>query len=64
MNKNIKRSIKRVVHISHSFAEAEQWEIQQELSMTPQQRLSAAKKMQQWTYGKKQKDIRDWHRGN
>ena len=64
MQKNKKRSIKNVVHISHSFAEAEQWEIQQEINMTAQQRMAAAKKLQEWVYGKKTKDVRAWHRDN
>jgi hypothetical protein len=62
IKKNKRRSIKKVVHISHSFAEAEQWEIQQEITMTAPQRMAAARKIQEWVYGKKTKDIRAWHR--
>lgn len=53
----------RVVHRSTSFAEAREWEILQELSMTPGQRQRVAKALKERFYGKNPPDVREAHRG-
>ncbi|MCK4765330.1 MAG: hypothetical protein KAW12_24225 [Candidatus Aminicenantes bacterium] len=50
--------MERVVHIAKSFAEAEQWDIRQNISMTPDERLAAARQLAERVYGKNQPDVR------
>jgi len=52
----------RIVHRAHSFQEAREWEILQELSMTPGQRQWAAKALKERFYGKNSPDVREAHR--
>jgi hypothetical protein len=54
--------MERVVHISKGFKEAEDWDIQQQVSMTPQQRLDAAKVLRDRTYPPLTKDVRECHK--
>jgi hypothetical protein len=56
-------AMERIVHISRSFEEAEQWDIEQNLSMTPEERLAAARELAERVYGKDQPDVREYHRG-
>jgi hypothetical protein len=53
--------MERVVHISKSFEEADEWDIQQQLAMTPEQRLQAAKELRDRFYPADAKDIRACH---
>ncbi len=48
----------RIVHVANGFQEAREWEIQQELSMTPAQRQRAAKQLKERFYGKNAPDVR------
>jgi hypothetical protein len=52
----------RIVNLAHSFQEAREWEIQQELSMTPAQRQQAAKELKERFYGKNAPDVRQAER--
>lgn len=52
-------SMERIVHIAKSFEEAEQWDIEQNLSMTPEERLDAAWQLVLQVYGTDAPDIRD-----
>lgn len=56
--------MKRIVHKTHSFKEAEEWDIKQQINMTPQQRMDAAKKIRERVYGKNSVDIREYHERN
>ena len=56
--------MKRIVHKSHSFKEAEKWDIQQQINMTPQQRLEAAKELSKRVYGTNLLDVREHHERN
>jgi hypothetical protein len=47
-----------VVHIAKGFKEADEWDIQQQVSMTPQQRLAAAKELRDRVYPADAKDVR------
>ena len=42
--------MERVVHISKSFEEAEEWEFQQNISMTPQERLDIMQRLREEYY--------------
>jgi hypothetical protein len=39
--------MERIVHIAKSFEKAEEWDIQQNVSMTPDERLAAARELAQ-----------------
>ena len=53
--------MERIVHIAKSFEEAEQWDIQQTLSMTPDERLAAAKELMERVFGEDQPDVREFY---
>ena len=53
--------MERVVHKANGFKEAEEWDIQQQVAMTPEQRLRAAKELRDRVYPADSKDIRAWH---
>ena len=42
--------MKRIVHISRSFEEAEQWEFQQNISITPEERLDILQRLREEYY--------------
>jgi hypothetical protein len=42
--------MERVVHIAKSFEEAEQWDIEQYMSMTPEQRLDLLQQLREQYY--------------
>lgn len=52
------KTLKRVVHISHNFADAELWDIQQQLSLSPGERQKAAKKLKSRAFGIAARDVR------
>ncbi|MBC8382383.1 MAG: hypothetical protein H8E22_00915 [Candidatus Cloacimonetes bacterium] len=56
--------MKRIVHKTHSFKDAEKWDIQQQINMTPQQRMEAAKELKDRVYGKTTIDVREYHERN
>jgi hypothetical protein len=53
--------MRRVIHIAQGFREAKEWEIFQEISLTPAQRQRAAKFLKQRFYGKNPPDVRKAH---
>ena len=54
--------IKRVVHKAKNFQEAEEWDILQNIRMTPEERQAAAKELKIRVYGKKTPDVREVYR--
>jgi hypothetical protein len=50
--------LKHIVHVSKGFAEAQAWEIEQELSMTPAERQEAARYLREKVWGKNRPDVR------
>jgi hypothetical protein len=42
--------MERIVHIARSFEEAEQWDIEQNLSMTPEERLDILQALREEYY--------------
>lgn len=54
--------MERVVNISKTFADADAWDIRQHRSMSPQERMLAARALKDKLYGKDAKDVRECHR--
>jgi hypothetical protein len=54
--------MERIVHIARSFAEADKWDIRQQMAMTPQERMRVAKAIKERMFPGKNPDIREWHR--
>ena len=54
--------MKRVLHIARNHKEAEEWDIEQQLSMTPMERMKAARFLKIRVYGRNNPDVREWHR--
>lgn len=48
----------RTVHIAKNHKEAEEWDIQQQLNMTPHERQQAALQLKKKVYGDHIKDVR------
>ena len=53
--------MKMVVNIAKNFAEADLWDIKQQVNMTPNERLLAAKVIRDRVYGSDAKDVRECH---
>ena len=51
--------MERIVHKSHSFKEAEEWDILQHIQMSPEERQNAAKELKKRVYGNHAPDIRE-----
>lgn len=47
-----------IVHKARSFEEAEEWDVQQHISMTPRERMAAARELQIRVLGQRRPDIR------
>lgn len=56
--------MERKVHIARGHKDAEEYDIQQYLEMTPDERLAAAKELKEMVYGKNPPDIREAHKRN
>ncbi len=54
--------MERVVNKSTSHQEAARWDVEQQVSMTPQQRLAAARILKERAYPRGAKDVRACHR--
>jgi hypothetical protein len=50
--------VERVIHIARSHKEAEEWDIVQQLEMTPDERQRVAKELRKRFYGEKTIDVR------
>lgn len=53
--------MKRICHISKNHREAEEWDILQHISLTPEERLKIAAELRERVYGKKP-DVREAER--
>ena len=51
--------MERVCNKSKNFKEAEEWDINQQLSMTPEERQEAAKVLRERVYGWENIDVKD-----
>ncbi len=54
--------VKRIVHIAKNQEEARQWDIQQALEMTHEQRQEIARTLKRRAYGTDTPDVRSWQR--
>jgi hypothetical protein len=53
--------LRRIVNVAQGFREAREWEIFQEITMTPAQRQRVAKALKERFYGKNPPDVRAAH---
>ena len=53
--------MERIVFKTKDFKEAEEHDIEQNISMTPAERQEAAKKIREKIYGKDNLDVREYH---
>ena len=54
--------MERIVHKSRSFEEADRHDIQQQVQMTPQERMRAARALKERAYPADAEDVRECHR--
>ena len=54
--------MERVVNKATSHEEAMSWDVEQQVSMTPEQRLRAARELKNRAFPAEAKDVRAWHR--
>ena len=54
--------IKRIVHKTDNYKEAEEWDILQHTRMTPEERQEAAAELRRRVYGTRRPDVREAHR--
>ncbi len=54
-------SMERIVHIARNHDDAKEWDIEQQVSMTPDERLYAARLLKERVFGKNTPDIRESH---
>lgn len=45
---------------SNDFNSAEEWDIRQQVTMTPQERFQASRILKKEVYGTSNKDVREW----
>ena len=54
--------MERTFHKSRSFKDAEEWDILQNVRMTPEERQAVASEIKKRVYGKEAPDVREVHR--
>jgi len=54
--------MERVVHKSWSHEEARRWDVHQHVSMSPQERMRAARILKDRAFPRDAMDVREWHR--
>ena len=54
--------MERTVHKARGFRAAEEWDIAQQIRMTPRERWSAARRLKDRFYGRTAKDVRACHK--
>jgi hypothetical protein len=52
--------MKRIANIAKNFKEAEEWDIEQQINMTTQERMEAARVLRERFYGDKTISLRQW----
>jgi hypothetical protein len=53
--------MERTVHKAKDFREATDWDIEQQIRMTPQECWSAVRRLKERVYGRNPKDVRACH---
>lgn len=54
--------MERIVNKARGFAAADEWDIRQQVALTPQQRQRAAHELKVRVHGPSSPDVRAWHR--
>lgn len=54
--------MERVVHKASSHEEAHRWDVEQQVSMSPEERLRASRQLKDRAYPADAKDVRECHR--
>jgi hypothetical protein len=54
--------MERIVHKASSFQEADRWDVEQQVSMSPEERLRAARVLKDRAFPADSKDVRACHR--
>jgi len=54
--------VERVVNKARSFEQAAEWDIRQQVSMSPRQRMRIARELKERAYPNNAKDVRACHR--
>ncbi len=54
--------MERISNIADNFSKAEEWDISQQISMTKEERQTAAKALKERFYGKDCPDVRDQYK--
>ena len=54
--------MKKILHISKNFKEAEEWDVMQQINMTPQERIDAARELQKRYYKNYHMGLRSWYK--
>lgn len=55
----VEDAMKRVVHKARDFLEADEWDIRQHISMTPEERQEVSRLLRIRFYGENNPDVRD-----
>jgi hypothetical protein len=50
--------VERVVHKARDFKAAAEWDVQQQVCLTPRERRQIARKLKERVYGREPKDVR------
>lgn len=50
--------MERIVHVSHGHQEARRWDVEQQVAMTPEERLRAARELKDRAFPSDAKDVR------
>lgn len=53
--------MERIVHKARDFREAAEWDVAQQVRMTPRERWQAARRLKERVYGRNTKDVRACH---
>lgn len=53
--------MERLVHKSRTFADADKWDVEQQMGMTPQERMRAARELKFRVYPEDSLDVRQCH---
>lgn len=56
--------MERVVKKSRSFRQADRWDVLQNISLSPQERIRIAHALRKRAYPTAAKDVREWHRAS
>jgi len=54
--------MERIANKAYGFDEAAEWDIKQQINMTPNERFDIANKLKEMVYGKDCPDVKEWHR--